>query len=38
MALHTKFLTEGISHAGILIGTQQRYSVGEQGTPREVDS
>ncbi len=30
MALHTAYLTEGKEHAGIILGEQQRYSVGEQ--------
>ena len=30
MALHTKFLREGLSHAGIILAPQQRYSIGEQ--------
>jgi hypothetical protein len=30
MALHNRFLTENISHAGIIIAPQQRYSIGEQ--------
>lgn len=29
-ALHTAYLTQGISHAGIILARQQRYSVGEQ--------
>jgi hypothetical protein len=28
--LHTDFLTQGKSHAGIILVQQQRYSVGEQ--------
>lgn len=28
--LHAAFLTEGKAHAGIVLGLQQRYSVGEQ--------
>ncbi len=28
--LHTAFLTQGKSHAGIILGRQQQYSVGEQ--------
>lgn len=28
--LHTSFLREGKSHAGIILARQQRYSVGEQ--------
>ena len=28
--LHTQFLAEGKSHAGIILGPQQQYSVGEQ--------
>ena len=28
--LHTAFLTEGRSHAGIILARQQHYSVGEQ--------
>ena len=28
--LHTWYLSEGKSHAGILLATQQEYSVGEQ--------
>jgi hypothetical protein len=28
--LHASYLTEGRSHAGIIVVTQQRYSVGEQ--------
>lgn len=30
MALHTRFLTEGTSHSGIILAPQRRYSVGEQ--------
>jgi len=30
MALHTKFLQEGLSHGGIILGEQRRWSVGEQ--------
>lgn len=30
MALHTSYLQEGRSHAGIILGDQQRYSIGEQ--------
>jgi Domain of unknown function (DUF5615) len=30
MALHTRFLTEGISYAGIILAPQNRYSIGEQ--------
>lgn len=29
-ALHTIYLTEGLSHAGIILGQQKRYSIGEQ--------
>ncbi len=28
--LHTRYLTEGKSHAGIILASQQRYSVGDQ--------
>ncbi|MGE0130286.1 MAG: DUF5615 family PIN-like protein [Blastocatellales bacterium] len=28
--LHTEFLTQGRSHAGIILSKQQHYSVGEQ--------
>lgn len=28
--LHTEFLTQGRSHAGIILAPQQRFSVGEQ--------
>lgn len=28
--MHTVYLTEGKSHAGIILARQQRYSVGEQ--------
>ena len=28
--LHTEWLSEGRQHAGIILGQQQRYSVGEQ--------
>jgi Domain of unknown function (DUF5615) len=28
--LHTLYLTEGRSHAGIILAPQQRYSIGEQ--------
>ena len=28
--LHSTFLAAGLSHAGIILGTQQRYSVGSQ--------
>jgi uncharacterized protein DUF5615 len=28
--LHTKWLTEGKAHAGIVFAPQQRYSIGEQ--------
>jgi hypothetical protein len=28
--LHTTYLTEGKSHAGMILAPQQRYSVGEQ--------
>ncbi len=28
--LHTQFLAEGRSHAGIILASQQRFSVGEQ--------
>ena len=28
--LHTEFLTQGRSHAGIILAKQQHYSVGEQ--------
>lgn len=30
MALHTSYLAAGKPHAGIILGQQQRYSVGEQ--------
>jgi len=30
MALHTSYLAAGKPHAGIILGRQQRYSVGEQ--------
>ncbi len=30
MNLHTEFLATGKNHAGIILGHQQRYSVGEQ--------
>ena len=30
MALHAKFLEEGLSHAGIILAAQNRYSIGEQ--------
>jgi hypothetical protein len=30
MALHTSYLAPGKPHAGIILGRQQRYSVGEQ--------
>ncbi len=30
MALHTRFLTEGTSHGGIILAPQRRFSVGEQ--------
>ena len=30
MALHTSWLAAGKHHAGIILGQQQRYSVGEQ--------
>lgn len=29
-ALHTTYLTQGMSHSGIILARQQRYSVGEQ--------
>lgn len=29
-SLHDRFLTEGLTHAGILLGQQQRFSIGEQ--------
>lgn len=29
-ALHTIYLTTGLSHAGIILVQQQRYSIGEQ--------
>jgi hypothetical protein len=29
-ALHTEYLTQGMSHAGIILARQQRYSIGEQ--------
>lgn len=29
-ALHTIYLTEGLSHAGIILVQQRRYSIGEQ--------
>lgn len=29
-ALHTRFLSEGKPHAGIILANQQHYSVGEQ--------
>ena len=29
-ALHVEFLASGKSHAGIIVGSQQQYSVGEQ--------
>jgi hypothetical protein len=29
-ALHTAYLTQGMSHAGVILAQQQRYSVGEQ--------
>jgi hypothetical protein len=29
-ALHGRWMREGVSHAGIIVGTQQRYSVGDQ--------
>lgn len=29
-ALHTRFLAEGRTHAGIVVSQQQHYSVGEQ--------
>lgn len=28
--LHIKYLTEGKSHAGIILASQQRYSIGDQ--------
>lgn len=28
--LHTTYLTQGKSHAGLILASQQRYSVGEQ--------
>ena len=28
--LHSTFMAEGIGHAGIIMGVQQRYSIGEQ--------
>jgi hypothetical protein len=28
--LHTEFLTQGRSHAGIILAMQQQYSIGEQ--------
>ena len=28
--ISSKFLAEGVSHAGIIVGIQNRYSVGEQ--------
>jgi len=28
--LHTRYLTEGKSHVGIILASQQRYSIGEQ--------
>lgn len=28
--LHTQYLAEGRSHAGIILAVQQRYSIGEQ--------
>jgi Domain of unknown function (DUF5615) len=28
--LHIRYLTEGKSHAGIILASQQRYSIGEQ--------
>jgi hypothetical protein len=28
--LHTQYLTEGKSHRGIILASQQRYSIGEQ--------
>jgi len=30
MALHTSYMQEGRSHAGIVFGDQQRHSIGEQ--------
>lgn len=30
MALHTSYLVAGKQHAGIILGRQQRFSVGEQ--------
>ena len=30
MALHTRLLTQGLSHGGIIIGFKNRYSIGEQ--------
>lgn len=30
MALHTAYLAEGKDHAGIILGDQQRYGIGEQ--------
>lgn len=30
MTLHSLYLTAGIPHTGIILGQQQRYSVGEQ--------
>jgi hypothetical protein len=30
MALHSRFLQQGLSHAGIIVAPQGRYSVGEQ--------
>jgi hypothetical protein len=30
MALHSRFLEQGLSHAGIIVAPQSRYSVGEQ--------
>ncbi len=29
-SLHTQYLTEGKTHAGIILAPQQRYSIGEQ--------
>lgn len=30
MALHTRFVTEGITHTGMILAPQNRYSIGEQ--------
>ena len=38
MALHTVYLAAGKDHTGLILGQQQRYSVGEQMRPRSASS